>query len=222
MSTVLFDPIKTMATISDTVLVSFSGGKESIVVLDLCMRYFKHVHVLFQVIVPNLDYEEKILTWYEKKYGIEIIRAVGECAAEAYRYGYFRPTDLTFPIISETDFYNYYRVQTGSWFVASGERVEDSLQRRAMIKHSGTINVEQGRFYPVALWKKKEIYDYIKYHKLYLHPAQRELGFSLTPFGGRSLKWHLDNHPEDYYKIIKQFPFAGAYVTRKEQYGKNY
>lgn len=222
MSTALFDPIKTMSTMTDTVLVAFSGGKESIVVLDLCMRYFKNVHVVFQMMVRDLDYEENILQWYEKKYNIKIIRAYGEGAAAAYHYGIFRPTDLTFPIISETDFYNYYRVQTNSWFVAGGERIADSLQRRAMIKHSGTIDAQRGRFYPVALWKKKEIYDYIKYHKLYLHRAQRELGFSLTPFGGRSLKWHLDNHPEDYFKILKQFPLAGGYVIRKEVYGKDH
>ena len=222
MSTVLFDPIKTMSKMTDTVLVAFSGGKESIVVLDLCMKYFKNVHVLFQVIVPGLDYEETILQWYEKKYNIHITRSYGECVSEMYRYGSFRPVDLTFPLISGTDFYNYWRCETNSWFIASGERIDDSLQRRAMIKKNGTIDVDRGRFYPVAMWKKKEIYDYIKYHKLYLHPAQKELGFSLTPLGGRSLKWHLDNHPEDYYKIIKQFPLAGADVIRKEVYGKNH
>lgn len=220
MSTALFDPIKTMSKISNAVLVAFSGGKESIVVLDLCMRHFKTVKVFFEYMVPDLHYEEDILTWYEKKYGIEIIRTPGSCVAEAYHYGEFRPTDLSFPIVSQTDVFNYLRVQTDCYFIASGERIDDSLQRRAMIKKTGTIDINARRFYPVALWKKSEILDYIKFHKLYLSRAQKELGYSLTPFGADSLIWHKNNYPDDYYKILKQFPLIGSRVKRREEYGK--
>lgn len=43
----LFRSIETAAAITDRVLVSFSGGKDSVVTLDLCMKHFKHVEGFF-------------------------------------------------------------------------------------------------------------------------------------------------------------------------------
>ena len=68
MSTVLYDPIKTQAKVTSSVIVAFSGGKESIVTLDLCFRYFKKVVPFFMYICPDLSFQNKTIEWYEKKY----------------------------------------------------------------------------------------------------------------------------------------------------------
>ena len=67
MSNLLFDPIKTQASVTDSVIVGFSGGKDSIVTLDLCFRYFKTVKPYFMYLVPGLDFQEKMLKRYEER-----------------------------------------------------------------------------------------------------------------------------------------------------------
>ena len=57
----LLDVIKTQSQITDSVLVSFSMGKDSIVTLDLCMKYFKHVQPFFMYLVPGLKFQDEAL-----------------------------------------------------------------------------------------------------------------------------------------------------------------
>lgn len=134
MSTALFDPIKVQSKVTDEVIVAFSGGKESIVTLDLCFRYFKKVKPFFMYICPDLSFQERTLEWYEKKYQTEIIRLPHMDVCEFFHYGSFRNPDLTFPIVSINDIYHYVRLQTDIWWIAAGERINDSIVRRAMMK----------------------------------------------------------------------------------------
>ena len=91
MSTVLYDLVKTQSKITDSVIVAFSGGKESIVVLDLCFKYFKHVQPYYMYICPNLSFQDKMIKWYENKYDTEIIQIPHMQVCEFFHYGSFRP-----------------------------------------------------------------------------------------------------------------------------------
>lgn len=219
MSTVLFDPIKTQAEVTDSVIVAFSGGKESVIVADLCHRYFKNVKMFFMYICPDLSFQEKTLQFYEKKWQTEIIRIPHMDVSEYFHYGSFRPPDWTFPVVSINDIYHYVRLQTDMWWIAAGERINDSIVRRAMMKKSGNIDVQRGRFYPISAWNKKEVLEYIKFHNLYLGQDSRKLGFSFKSLWGKELSMVKQYFPDDYRKIIKLYPFAEAGVKRYETYG---
>ena len=220
MSTALFDPIKTQSKITDSVIVAFSGGKESVVVLDLCYRYFKKVQPFFMYICPNLSFQERTIEWYEKKYQTEIIRIPHMDVSEFFHYGSFRPPDYDFPIVSINDIYHYIRLKSDIWWIAAGERINDSIVRRAMMKKSGSIDEQRGRIYPVAMWNKREVIDYIKYHNLYLGQDSRKLGFSFKSLWGKELLMLKQHFPDDYEKVIRQYPFAEAGVKREEVYGE--
>ena len=99
MSTILFDTIKAQAKATDSVLVGFSGGKDSIVTLDLCFRYFKTVKPFFMYICPDLEFQERTLRWYENRYQTEIIPLPHFDVSNFMRYGSFREPDETVPII---------------------------------------------------------------------------------------------------------------------------
>lgn len=220
MSNLLFDPIKTQASVTDSVIVGFSGGKDSIVTLDLCFKYFKRVQPFFMYLVPGLEFQERMLRWYEKKYNTEIIRIPHFEVSEFLKYGSFTLWDDNVDVVGITDTYNYIRQKTGIHWIAAGERCADSIVRNAMIKNSGSIDYKRGRFYPIAYWKKQEILQYIKYKKLYLSSEQKELGFSFRSLAGSELAVVKEYFPKDYEKILRVFPFAGAAVERFEKYGK--
>lgn len=220
MSNLLFDPIKTQSKVSDSVIVAFSGGKDSIVTLDLCKKYFPKVEVFFMYLVPNLDFQERMLQWYENKYGLKIHRIPHFELSEFMKWGTFRPMDIDIPVVKINDVYNYIRNETGIHWIAAGERCADSMVRNAMIKKSGTIDTKRGRFYPVANWNKQEILQYIKFKKLYLSPEQREIGFSFRSLAGKELQIIYERYPDDYEKILKMFPFAGAARERYLTYGE--
>lgn len=220
MSTVLYDPVKAQAKVTDSVIVAFSGGKESIVTLDLCFRYFKNVRAFFMYICPNLSFQERTLEWYERKYQTEIIRIPHMDVSEFFHYGSFRCPDFTFPIVSINDIYKYIRIETDIWWIAAGERIDDSIVRRAMMKKSGSIDVQRGRFYPVSMWKKREIIDYIKFHNLYLGQDSKKLGFSFKSLWGKELAMLKQYFPDDYKKVLHLYPFAAAGVKRYEEYEK--
>lgn len=218
MSTALFDPVKTMSKVTDSVIVGFSTGKESIVTLDLCCRHFRRVVPYFLYAVPGVSFQERTLRWYEERYGVEIIRLPGDTVSEFFHYGSFRPGDPSFPIVSIGDILHYIRLQTGIWWVACGERIADSIPRMAMIKRYGTIYEKGGRFYPVAAWRKREILDYIKFHRLYLGQDSRMLGHSVRMLHEDGLVMLKEHFPDDLQKLLRLYPLAGAAIKRHEAY----
>lgn len=217
MSTALFDPIKTMSKITDSVIVGLSTGKESVVTLDLCCRYFKNVYPYHLHICADLSFTERTLQWYEIKYGLTVIRLPHPDVCEYFHYGSFRPGDATFPIMSFNEVYHYLRLHTNSWWIAGGERAKDSPFRLGLINTEGSIDIKRGRFYPLAQWNKKEVLEYIKMHKLKLGEESKVLGSSFYGLHGKCLIEIKKHFPEDYKKLLNLYPFAGAGVKREEE-----
>lgn len=220
MSNLLFDPIKTQSSVTDSVIVAFSGGKDSIVTLDLCFKYFKNVVPFFMYLVPNLEFQENMLQRYEKRYNTKIVRLPHFELSEMLKYGALTLPDYNISVVTINDIYAYMRNETGFEWIAAGERCADSIVRNAMIKKSGSIDYKRGRFYPLAYWKKQEVMQYIKYKKLYLSPEQKKIGFSFRSLAGAELATIKELYPSDFEKIEKVFPYAGAAVEHYLKFEK--
>ncbi len=219
MSSELYDPIRTMSKITREVIVSFSTGKDSCVVMDLCARFFDRIAPFFMYPCPGLSFQEKSLRWYERKYGVEIIRLPTFGMSTMMRYGAFREPDYDVPIISVSDIYDYVRNKTGIYWVCGGERIADSTVRRAMIKSTGSVAVKSGKFYPVAYWRKRDILDYMRVKKLYLGEDSKVFGASYHGWTGKTLLTAKRRWPDDFEKIKRLYPLVEVVVRREEFYG---
>jgi phosphoadenosine phosphosulfate reductase len=221
LSSALYDTLKTASKITDSVIVGFSGGKDSVAALDLCFRYFKRVQPYFMYIVPNLEFQERTLHWYEQKYNAEIIRMPHFMLSEFLRYGSYRFYDLSVPIVKTVESYNYLREVTGIYWICAGERIKDSIIRRAMIKESGSIDDKRGRIYPIAYWSKAEVLAYNKAHKLPMSLETKTLGFSFRSLMPLDMLKVKRTFPKDYEKIKAFFPLIEASAKRGEMIERN-
>ena len=212
----LFKPIKEMSTITDSVIVAFSGGKDSVVTMDLCKRYIKNVYVFFMYYVNDLSFQNRIVEWCERKYGVTVLRLPHFEVSEFINNGCYCVEDPNSPIIKINDIYAYVRQYFGCEWIAAGERVADSMWRRAMIKQSGYIDHKRKRLYPVANFNKSHILSYIKANKLKISEEHDILGHSFNGLQAESLLAIKAKYPNDFEKIRKVFPFCMTEIKRME------
>lgn len=212
----LFGVVKTARRITDSVLVGFSGGKDSAVTLDVCFRYFAHVQPYFMYLVPDLEFQERTLRHYEARYHTEILRVPHFMLSDFLRYGSFRMPDMFVPSVKTADLYEHLRNETGIYWIAAGERIADSTVRRAMIKHSGSIDKKRGRIYPLAYWNKAQVLSYLKLRRLPLSLENQALGFSFRGLDGAQMKAIKENFPADFEKIKAAFPLIEASIVHEE------
>lgn len=215
----LYDPIKAQSRVTDSVIVAFSGGKDSVVTLDLCCRYFKRVSAFFMYQVPGLSFQEATIRYAENRYGITIERIPHFELSEFLAFGALRKEDASVPLIGINDCYRYVRLINDMWWIAAGERIADSIVRRAMIKRSGCIDEKRGRFYPVANFNKAEVMAYIKHHKLKPAPETAVIGHSFRSLMPKDSYMLRKYYPKDFEKIKRWFPFIEASALHYEVYG---
>ena len=215
----LFDPVKVQSTISDSVLVGFSGGKDSAACLDLCFKYFKNVKPYFMYLVPGLEFQERTLAYYEDRYKTEFLRVPHFMLSDFLRYGTYRMPDLDVPMIKTVELYNYLREKSGIYWIAAGERISDSIVRRAMIKQSSSVDIKRGRFYPIAYWNINHVRSYNKQRRLPLSLENKAMGHSFRSLMYEDLKDIKKHFPNDYDKIKSMFPLVDVELKREDFYG---
>lgn len=218
----LLGVVRTGAMLTDRVLVAFSGGKDSVVTLDLCAKHFARVEAFFMYQVPGLSFQERQLQWAEARYGLQITRIPHFEVSDFLRDGTYADTwNETVPLVGILQVYNYLREQTGIYWIAAGERMCESIIRRAMIVRDGTINEKRGRIFPVAHWRKADVLAYIRRNKLRMPEEERLYGHSFGDLDPKSLYLLKQHYPEDFEKVLAMYPRAEAGVKWWEMYGES-
>lgn len=202
----LYREINSISNIMDDAIVFFSTGKDSVVLLDLCIKHLKRVEAVFLYVVPDLEYKNAILEKYEKRYNIKIHQLPLWGISRTFaKYSKAKITQL-----SQADVENHARERFDIEYVAYGYKMADSTFRGGIlnapcVEHG--IDKKNHRLFPLARWSEAEVMHYIKLNKIFLSP-EYQYGFrDINEFTHAGLQFIRQKFPRDFKRIIDFYPF---------------
>lgn len=221
------DVIRVIQDETDTVLMSFSCGKDSIAAWLTIRPYFKRIIPYYLWLVPGLEFVEDSIRYYEDYFETHIIRlphpsfwrmlnnftwqAPERCQViEAAGMPNFDYDDMNRIILQQAGL-------PESTFCASGVRAVDSPVRWSSMKKHGAINWNRRYFYPIWDMRKDELVNTIQRHHIMLPVDYDLFGRSFDGIDYRYLKPLREHYPADFEKILHWFPMAHLEIMRYEQ-----
>jgi phosphoadenosine phosphosulfate reductase len=200
-----------------TALIGLSGGKDSLAVLDLAAQVFDHVACFHLAIVPDLACVEGRARQLAARYGTEVRTYPHPDAIAWLRAGlYCVPRGAPPPPLRHRDVELAARLDAGADVVILGEREDDSVRRRLKLRRWGQLHVEKRRCYPIAPWREREVYAYLRLRKIPLpvrFGERRMSGIDMTPDCMAAIR---DRFPEDFARICEVFPHARALALKRD------
>lgn len=192
----------------------FSCGRDSIVMLDLFISFApKSIgSVVFMYYCPGLSYEEKILDYYERRYGLAPIHRIAhpDCmylVNERARGRKLRVADAEKRIRAEFE---------AEW-VAWGFRKEESLERRGQLALAPKgIDWKYRKLFPIGEWSRRHTAAWVKDRRLLLPPEYKNGLRDLNTFKGDSLLYIHHNYPDDYRRIVDMYPDVEGELMRAQ------
>lgn len=193
---------------TDTALLFYSGGKDSMVTLDLIAPYFKKIICVFMYFVKDLEHVNRYLNWARARYkNIEIEQVPHWNLSCILRGGLFCVPNPNQKLLKLMDIEKAMRLRYGVYYTFYGMKKADSMNRRLML--NGYENYEdKGKVYPLADWSQKDILAYMRQKKLPMPIRYSKNASGGVGFNKECYLWMRDNAPEDLRKCLKAFPMS--------------
>jgi len=215
----LMDAIRYAATLTQSVNVGVSLGKDSVCMLDLCVKNFRNVYPFFMYFVKGLSFQEAYIRYLEERYHVGILRLPHWMLGTCYCGGLYRDQNFltdTCPNITIKDIEDYMVDETGTPWFCYGQMMCESIERNAMIKHNGEVDEENKRIYPLAEWNPKKVFQYLKNHGIELSPEYRYAKRSIGDLRPENVEIVKEHFPDDYETIKRIFPYIEAKEKQNE------
>lgn len=209
---------------SSSAILFYSGGKDSVCLLDLMYPFFKRIYLVYMYLVNDLEHITKYLRYAQNKYpNVVIVRIPHFTLAVNLKYGVFttKQIKVSQQTLSSTD--KYVREQLKCPISFYGMKMADSLARRLFLNtyENKMICRATDKYYPLSKWKQGDVLSYIKNHKL---PPTINYGQgrgSGMMFDVKSLLWIRENYPQDLKKIYATFPLVRNVLIKYDHEQRN-
>jgi hypothetical protein len=208
------------------VLVSFSGGKDSVGCVLALREHFPDMQLYHMYTIPGLRLVEEGLTYYERLWGQRIIRLPDPWLWRSYQDFAFQPYHRV-PLIkrfepvttSYDEIAREIRRDLG-WTKevpqAVGIRADDSIFRAAALKKSGAYQRTRHVIYPVFDWTRHKLRAELIRTGTRLSPdyAIMKRSFSGEGLDFRFIEPIRKHYPDDYAKMKEYWPLLDAELMR--------
>lgn len=205
------------------VLVGLSGGKDSLVTLDLAVQVFGSANVVafamylvrglrcFEGPIEIAAARHRIAVEYVPHWTLGNMMKYATLMSHRGDAHLWRDTKLV-------DIEQLVRQRTGVDWIVYGHRAGESIERRGMLNRCQGFNSDARRVYPVWRWRTEDVWSYMGARAIPPPPTfgkHRLSGVDLRP---ETLLYIREHFPDDYRKILEVFPFAEAQLRRWEMF----
>lgn len=218
-----------LRAMSDTIILAFSCGKDSIAAwLALRERGFQIVPY-YMVVVPDLQFVEESLDYFEGLFGVHIIRLLHPSWYRMMINRVFQPPErdrligeARIPRVNYGDIREAVIADCGlppDTFVANGVRCCDSPMRRISLVRNGPINWTDHKVQTIWDWRKAHVTEAISAAGIRLPVDYSMFGRSFDGIDLRFLRPIKERFPADYRRILDWFPLAELELFRAKMKG---
>lgn len=205
-----------------TVLVAYSGGKDSLVVLGLCVRAFAKAICCHLHFVPGMRWTENQVALARSRWGVEVIECPEPAFMQSLRKGLYCNSHYSLDAIPDIKSNHIFQVvarEQGISLIASGIKKADGLNK------AGTMKSEERKesegivlFNPIFDWRHADVLAYLSANHIPIPASdgRKSSSFDMTI---PNLLWLHDEWPDDFARIARWFPYIWAVVKRRELYG---
>lgn len=207
------------------VTVAYSGGKDSLAVMDLCCKVFPKgsVRAFMKVLVDGLEVEQQWIRYARNRWGVDVTTFHSELRFFALRRCDFcdpnpKNADVPAERIPLKWSYAYGLSKTGTGLLATGMKAADGLKRRHFFANTRDSPDPFWRrvIHPIQHWKKSDVLSYLKVNRIQIPASRGNAVVSGVGLDPESVCWLHDCHPDDFRKLEKVFPYVGAMVKRRD------
>ncbi len=220
------ETIASIAGTTDTILLAFSCGKDSIAAWLECRKHFKRIIPYYMYLVPDLEFVDNSLAYYEQWFGCRIMRVPHPSLYRMLAHCVFTPPErrgvivaARLPLPTYAEIQSFIREDLDlpqSVYTASGVRAVDSPARMIALRSRGSINHGKKQFFPIWDWNKAKLVAEIKGSGVKLPVVYTLFGRSFDGVDYRFLAPLAERFPADYRRILDWFPLAEAELWRRQ------
>lgn len=219
------EAIRRVAAETDTVFLSFSGGKDSVCSWIEARRHFREIVPIFHYWIPGLRFIERSLDYFEDFFDTPIIRVPHPAFYDVMRLGLFQD-----PVtVQVTDAWGFHKVdfaQQRSWIAEDygvnsrwscvGVTRNDSVNRRLVMDKIGFAPESTGVLYVIGDWRRPDKEKVIRDAGVKLSAEYQYIGRSFDGLGGRFVRMVRDRFPDDWRLLQKWLPLIELSIIRED------